>query len=119
MILYIARKYFMLVALFAAGLAALPLLFARWPVREAAVSALFWTSSLAGAAVYWEFKRRDIWPLFDNLRLSRWLLLTTLIAGNLILTAGIRTWLMQTHAALSSMESFMRCPNFAFCRAST
>jgi hypothetical protein len=37
--------------------------------------AIFWGSLAAAFLTYFELLRRNLWPLFDNLRLSRYLLL--------------------------------------------
>lgn len=95
MISYLARKYFTHVIVLTLGLGALPVLFARLPFRDALLWALFWASFFAAATVYVEFKRHGIWPLYDNLRLPRILLLGILAAINLIIYAGLRIWMMQ------------------------
>lgn len=38
-------------------------------------SALFWGSAAAAGYTYWRFRKNQIWPLYDNLRVPRVLLL--------------------------------------------
>lgn len=61
MILYLARKYFTHVIILTLGLGALPVLFARLPVRDSLLWALFSASFFAAATVYLEFRRRGIY----------------------------------------------------------
>ena len=94
MILFLVRKYFVHVFFLTLGLGALPAFFSAVPFRDTLLSALLWAGFFANATVYIEFKRQGLWPLYDNLRLSRLPLLGSLAATILLIYLGLRAWMI-------------------------
>ena len=90
---YLIRKYLVIMAVMTAGLSALPILLTGTTVREAFLQALFWSGLLAAIATHREFARRNVWPLYDNLRQSRYALLATLAAANALVSVLLRAWM--------------------------
>ncbi len=78
MIWYLARKYIVLVLVLAILMVLLPTTLGTSP-RQAVWQAFFWSGLAAAPLIYWEFRRRTLWPLYDNLRLPRWILLALLV----------------------------------------
>ncbi len=76
MIWYLARKYVVLVLVLAILMLMVPL---GMSLRQSVVQAFFWSGLAAAPLTYWEFRRRTLWPLYDNLRLPRWILLALLV----------------------------------------
>lgn len=92
MIWYLARKYIALVLVLAVLMALLPTVTGiGTSLRQTVVQAFFWSGLAAAPLTYWEFRRRNLWPLYDNLRLPRWALLALFVASveSLILVASL------------------------------
>lgn len=79
MIIYIARRYFFTVLVFTALFALLPLAVGAGSLLEILPSAVFWGGLVAVLVVYWNFRRRNLWVLYDNLRLPKFVLLGVLM----------------------------------------
>ena len=90
MIWYLARKYVAVVLVLAVVLMMAPAAFGTSP-GEVAGRAFFWSGLAAAPLTYWEFRRRSLWPLYDNLRLPRWVLLALLVGlvESLVLVASL------------------------------
>ena len=90
MIWYLARKYVALVLVLAVVLMLGPAFFGTSP-GETVMQAFFWSGLAAAPLTYWEFRRRHLWPLYDNLRLPRWGLLALLVGfvESLVLVASV------------------------------
>ena len=93
MIFYLFRKYFAVMLVPAAALAVIPVTVARMPARIALSQAVFRSGLFAALVIYFEFKRRGLWPLYDNLGLPKNLLLTLFAVGNLIFYSALRFWM--------------------------
>lgn len=74
MILYAARKYATNTLVLTALLTLLPVMFGS-SLTGILPSALFWGSAGAAGYTYWRFRKKKIWPLYDNLRVPRLALL--------------------------------------------
>ena len=87
MILYLAKAY--LFIFFAIGLVVslVPVLFGNMPIIKIIPRTLFISGLGAGAIVYWYFKQRNLWPLYDNLRIPKYLILGACILSTQILNA--------------------------------
>lgn len=80
MIRYAARKYTANTLVFTVGFALLPVVFGS-SLTDVLPTALFWGSAVAAGYTYWRFRKKNLWPLYDNLRVPRFTLL-----GGLFLT---------------------------------
>ena len=78
MIFYLVRKYVGILLVVAALLILFPVYFGTAP-GVAALQAFFWSGLAAAPLTYWELRRHALWPLFDNLRLPRFVLLGALV----------------------------------------
>ncbi len=87
MILYLVRKYVAIVLV----LAVLMMPFVGTSMNEVVTQAFFWSGLVAAPLTYWEFRRRNLWPLYDNLRLPKWILLALLVGAveGLVLLASL------------------------------
>ncbi len=74
MILYAARKYAANTLVLTAVFTLLLVLFGT-SLADSLPSALFWGSAAAAGYTYWRFRKNKIWPLYDNVRIPRALLL--------------------------------------------
>ena len=90
MIWYLARKYAALVLVLAILLMMAPMAFGTSP-GEVVGKAFFFSSLAAAPLTYWEFRRRNLWPLYDNLRLPRFMLLAALagVVEGFVLVASL------------------------------
>ena len=79
MILYLVRTYGGIFLVMAVLLMLLPTMFGSSP-GETVLAAFFWSGLVSAPLTYWEFRRRNLWPLYVNLRLPR-LALLALLAG--------------------------------------
>ena len=91
MIFYLVRKYVGILLVLAALLSAVPALFGGMTLGEAALRAFFWSALAAAPLTYWELRRHSLWPLYDNLRLPRFVLLAALVGAveGLVLLASL------------------------------
>ncbi len=80
MVHYLARKYVAIVLVLAVLMALFPTIVGM-SVHEAVLRAFFWSGLAAAPLTYWEFRRRNLWPLYDNLRLPKWILLALLVGA--------------------------------------
>ena len=92
MIGYLAAKYFGNVLVLTATLALFSSL-ARIPMHDAVPRALFWSGLIAAVVTYRTFKRRNLWPLYDNLRLPKYVLLGLFVAFNTAVSLCLNVWL--------------------------
>ncbi|PSQ91305.1 MAG: hypothetical protein BRD30_03505 [Bacteroidetes bacterium QH_2_63_10] len=74
MIFYLARTYLVNTLVFAVLFEVVPVLLGT-PPTALLVPALFWGSAAAAGYTYWRFRKKNVWPLFDNLRLPPFALL--------------------------------------------
>ncbi|WP_263784508.1 hypothetical protein [Salinibacter grassmerensis] len=92
MIFYLARKYLANTLVFAAIFGLFPILFGgSWTAVLA--PALFWGSAAAAGYTYWRFRKKKVWPLYDNLRLSPVVLLGALFLALQPLTLALALYL--------------------------
>ncbi len=68
MIFYLARTYLLNTLVFTTFFGVVPVLFGGSPT-SLLVPALFWGSAAAAGYTYWRFRKKNVWPLYDNLRL--------------------------------------------------
>lgn len=80
MVIYLARKYYVAALVISAGIL-MAQSFAGTALRAALPLSLFVGGLGAVGLVYWRFQRLHRWPLFDNLRLPRIVLLGLFFAG--------------------------------------
>lgn len=89
-ILFLARKYVANTLIFAAALTLISGL-SGGSLAAVIPASLFWGSVLAVGYTFWRFQKQNIWPLYDNLRLPRFVLFAGLFLlvqfFNLTLTA--------------------------------
>ncbi|MFQ5572409.1 MAG: hypothetical protein ACE5G0_22270 [Rhodothermales bacterium] len=83
MILYLVRTYVGIVLVLAMLMMVGPVIVLGVSPGGVFLSALFWSSLAAAPLTYWDLRRRDLWPLYDNLRLPRFVLLA-LLAGTVV-----------------------------------
>lgn len=86
MIWYFIRKYVMIWVVLLIGLGGMAMVVAGMELSYLLPRAIFWCGLLAAIQLYFEFKRKDIWPLFDNLRISKGLLFGIAIPCSLLLS---------------------------------
>lgn len=92
MILYLARSYLMNTLTFAALFGVVPVLLGS-PPTGILVPALFWGSAAAAGYTYWRFRKKQVWPLYDNLRLPPVILLGALFLSVQPLTLALALYL--------------------------
>jgi hypothetical protein len=92
MVFYLARKYYAAALVIGAGIL-LAQSFAGTAFRAALPLSLFIGGLGAAGLVYWRFERLHRWPLFDNLRLPRIVLLGVFFAGLQLVNFFITLWL--------------------------
>ena len=92
MILFLARKYFVNTLVFAAALALIPVLFGS-SLIDVVPTAFFWGSVMAAGYTFWRFRKQNVWPLYDNLRLPRPALFAGLFLGAQLLTLALSVFL--------------------------
>ena len=90
MVRYLARKYVAIVLVLAVLMMPFPIIVGT-SVHEVVAQAFFWSGLAAAPLTYWEFRRRNLWPLYDNLRLPKWILLALLVGAveGLVLLASL------------------------------
>jgi len=92
MIFYLARTYLANTLVFGAAFGLLPILFGgSW--TGVLAPALFWGSAAATGYTYWRFRKKQVWPLYDNLRLSPVILLGALFFSIQPLTLALAFYL--------------------------
>ena len=92
MVFYFIRKYIHIWLVFVIGLTGLAIFFARMPLDEALPRGVLWGGVFAAGQLYREFKKKNLWPLYDNLRITKFVLLGCTILVNTVLALGIRMW---------------------------
>lgn len=92
MILYLSKKYVINTLVFAGALLLFPVL-ARGTLADFLASALFWGSVFAAGYTYRDFQKRNLWPLYDNLRLPRFALLAGLFLAIQLFTMALAIFL--------------------------
>lgn len=94
MYLYLVRHYILTTI----GVAAFMTLGALWSGRieldTTLRQALFWGPIVAALVVYREFTSRGIWPLYDNLRISRVRPLALLASSTLVIAQLLLLWVL-------------------------
>ena len=68
MIFYLTRTYLVNTLIFAVLFEVVPVLLGT-PPTALLVPALFWGSAAAAGYTYWRCWKKNVWPLYDNLRL--------------------------------------------------
>ncbi|WP_103030265.1 hypothetical protein [Salinibacter altiplanensis] len=92
MILFLARKYFVNTLVFAAALALIPVLFGS-SLIDVLPTAFFLGSTVAVGYTFWRFRKQNVWPLYDNLRLHRLVLFVGLFLGAQLVTLTLSLFL--------------------------
>ena len=92
MIVYLAQKYLANTLVFAAAFGLLPVLFGG-SLAATLVPALFWGSAAAAGYTYWRFRKKQVWPLYDNLRRPPVILLGALFLAVQPLTLALAVYL--------------------------
>jgi len=80
MIIYLFQKYFIYSIVFFVGLVILPLGFFD-NTEHVIVRGFFFGGLFGGIYTFYDFKKRNIWPLYDNLRYPKFLLLFIFYIG--------------------------------------
>jgi len=75
---YLVRKYVALVLVLAVLMMPFPIIVGT-SVPVVVAQAFFWSGLATAPLTYWEFRRRNLGPLYDNLRLPKWILLALLV----------------------------------------
>lgn len=75
MITYLVRKYFIYSTVFSIGLIIFPLGFFE-NAGYVIVRGFFLGGLFGGIYTYYDFRKRKMWPLYDNLRYSKYLILS-------------------------------------------
>lgn len=88
MIAYLARQYFINALVFVWGLSIIPIL-SGWNFISVIHQALFWGGIFGAIYTFYYFKKRNVWPLFDNLKYPRYLLLSGFFLSLQILNISI------------------------------
>jgi hypothetical protein len=63
------------------------------PLRGVLHRALFWGALAAAPLTFYELRRRNLWPLFDNLRIPKYLLLGFFVLGTELVNLLLLLWL--------------------------
>lgn len=88
MIVYLAQKYFINSTVFFVGLIIFPLFYAEDQVNL--ITKTIFLGGLAGCIyTFYDFKKKHIWPLYDNLNYSKYLLLLTFFISLQVLSVII------------------------------
>lgn len=74
MIVYLAQKYFINSTVFFVGLIIFPWFYAQDPVNLI-TKTIFWGGLFGGIYTNYDFRKKHLWPLYDNLNYSKYLLL--------------------------------------------
>ncbi len=80
MILYLLQKYVIHSAVFFAALVIFPLGFSD-NTGYVLVRGFFFGGLLGAGYTFYDFRKRNLWPLYDNLRVPKYLLLCLFFAG--------------------------------------
>lgn len=86
MISYLIQKYLSVLIWIMVGLGFFPVALSGLPLAEIAPSALFWSGVFSAIYIYRRFNRLNLWPLYENLRLSRWMLIGCLLLTTTVLS---------------------------------
>ena len=71
MIFYFVRKYVLLWIVLILGFTFTAVIIAGIPPQVHLPTTVFWGGLLAAGQLYREFRKKKIWPLYDNLRISK------------------------------------------------
>ena len=93
MIFYFLRKYISLWIVLCLSMGGMVMFFASFEISYLIPRVVFWTGFITAFQLYREFNNKNLWPLYDNLRISRFLLLGSMIVINFVLTIGLQLWL--------------------------
>lgn len=93
MILYLAKKYLIFLIFVIFLMTLVPVAWDDTPLQSVLPKSVFWSGFAAAVLVDWQFRRKGIWPLYDNLGFSKPRVLGSLVAANLVLFAGLKLWL--------------------------
>lgn len=74
MIFFLARNYFVNSAAFIGGIAIFPIRVGM-DIGSAVSLAFFWGGIFGGLYTFYDFNNQNIWPLYDNLRHPKYLLI--------------------------------------------
>lgn len=92
MIVYLIQKYFIHSLVFFVGLVIFPLSF-NDNTGYIIARGLFFGGLFGGAYTFYDFRKRNIWPLYDNLNYSKFLLLLLCFFGFQLLNYLIKPFI--------------------------
>lgn len=90
---YIIRKYLFTLAVIVLALVLLPAGVAMVPLRDVIPSAFLWGGFATAIYIWWDFDRRNLWALTDNLRLPRHVLIACFLTFSTVLSIVIKSWI--------------------------
>jgi hypothetical protein len=93
MILYLVKNYVLILTVVVLPMTVFTIARGDIPVDVALPQAVFFGGFISAALTYLEFRRRRIWPLYDNLQISRFGLLGALVGATLLLYLGLWSWM--------------------------
>lgn len=91
MIVYLTQQYYINVSVFILGLAFFPVLSGIDP-SYVLPRVMFWGGIFGGIYTFYNFKRRNIWPLYDNLRYPKYLLFVGMFLALQVINYGINSY---------------------------
>ena len=94
MVIYFIKKYVQIWLVFLIGLTGLTIFLARMPPGDAIPRAIFWGGVFAAVQLFMEFRKKKVWPLYDNLRISKKVLFGCVILVNTLFALGLSMWSM-------------------------
>ena len=92
--LYFFQTYALIWLVFMAALSMMSILIAQMEWTRVLPNAALWGGLLAAAQTYREFKEKNLWPLYDNLQISKPVLLILTLVATLLSFIGLRFWLL-------------------------
>ena len=95
MLAYLGKCYLLATLTLTSLSAFVPLAFApdSYPASRVIPRSLFTGGILAVGVVYWIFRRYNLWPLYDNLRLPKLVILSILAVSVQTVNVMIAIWL--------------------------
>jgi hypothetical protein len=93
MILYLVKKYLSTAVILTVALTIVPNIMFKIPIRAILPYAILFSWFISPAVIYYEFKNQNIWPLYDNLLMSKFFLLGLFSGIHFIIYVGIQIWI--------------------------
>ena len=68
MIIYLVKKYFVLASVLTAASALIPVVSGFMSIENAVSAAILFSGLVSPVVLHFEFRKRHVWPLYNNLR---------------------------------------------------